>query len=608
MMGPLTVSFTESNAMTIRIALLLAAAAALCVVGPAAAASNGEEEYLIVPAGYTPAKAWPLIVVSQNQVSEAEMAKVPYFAVYGGTGTEPLLEVARKYHIDPRRIYATGFSRSGHGLLETAWTCPDRFAAIAPVCEDMREKEQYKIQKIDQLKYIVTPTYLWHGANDSFLKTGRRNFEIMTAAGCPVWFGTFPGGHSPDGIYFRDIRRLTDFFDHHTLDPFPKRVLHVIYTAAATRAFWVDALMIRFAPTTAYPFYEVRVRDGNVIEVEASEAVGRLILHLSGKLVEMDKPVTVVRGGKELYKGRAAEELIVTVHEGKVNERRGQVPLWEQLEAVRSLPNWTGAHDWLYLDMHTAFDDPRLGRPVARRISLDLGFRPAGGAEAAKIAPDSKAFASLKVHDPAAAAAFDLSGLSRKLPVTVTARARCFSLAGSAIDPGGADPIRLVKAGEGKSGQVALVEVRLTSKADGTIACAARLTRNPYMQYPHGMWSAPDSAPGRGILEYAGTRGISWQFIQLGNEAYQVLAFISLDAAGVGPAKPLLATPTGYRKGFFGVQREATLKGGSSLDLPVLLISVPCGDYKAAKPAIPDLAKIIDRIAPELAKAIQDMP
>jgi len=173
----------------------------ICAALPASAGMYGEEEFLIVPRRYTPERAWPLIVVLQNQISEKQAARVPYFVVYGSAGREQIIEVARKFRIDPFRIYATGFSRSGHGLLERTWTTPHQFAAIAPVCEDMRHKEQYKRQKIDLLKYIQqTPTLLAHGEHDSFRRTGRKNYELMKAAGCPVEWLWYPGGHNPDGL------------------------------------------------------------------------------------------------------------------------------------------------------------------------------------------------------------------------------------------------------------------------------------------------------------------------------------------------------------------------------------------------------------------------
>ena len=328
---------------------ILLAVSALCWPALLRAAEHDQEEWLIVPKDYTPEKSWPLILASQNQIAVKAMENFPCFAAYGPSEAlvAPLLEMARKYNIDPYRIYATGFSRSGHGLLETAWQYPDRFAAIAPVCEDMRWKEQYKRQKIDLLRYIQqTPTLLLHGDHDSFLASGRKNYELMKAAGCPVEFGTFPGGHGPDPIYFHDITRITRFFDQHALNPYPKVVDHVVYTYSATRAFWVDCQVAKGSIEHVYPVLKVQVKDGNRIEVTANEGVRKLTFFLNDKLVDMAPTASVAFQGKEIYHGPVQPQLTVTLREGEVclwSSRRRCGSSWRPSVRNPTRPaQWTG--------------------------------------------------------------------------------------------------------------------------------------------------------------------------------------------------------------------------------------------------------------------------
>jgi len=42
--------------------------------------------------------------------------------------------VAAEHRVDPAQVYLTGFSMGGLGTWATAAVCPDRFAAIAPIC------------------------------------------------------------------------------------------------------------------------------------------------------------------------------------------------------------------------------------------------------------------------------------------------------------------------------------------------------------------------------------------------------------------------------------------------------------------------------------------
>ena len=586
---------------------MLALLAVLSWATSAWAASNGEEEWLIVPKDYSPQKAWPMIIVSQNQVSGKQMVRAPYFAAYGGSATcrLPLLVTAEKYHLDPLRVYATGFSRSGHGLLETTWQYPHRFAAIAPVCEDLREKAQYGArQKMDLLKYIQqTPVLLWHGDHDSFLATGKRNYELMKTAGCPVAFKTYPGGHGPDPIYFKDIKKVTDFFDQHVLDPYPRDVTHVVYTVAATRAFWIDAKVGPSATAVEYPVFRVVVRKGNVIDVvQATAGIRQLVFHLNDRIVDMSKPLTVTFEGKAVFTGTPQPRLTVTLHEGEVLPADGLPPLWEELAAVYTEPNETGAHDWLYLDLNTAFADPRLGRPVARRIGLDLGFRFADGPKTARITPASRTFASLQAGAPTATIRTDLARLEKNLPVAVAADLTCFGLGGTLDRP------TLGAAGEGGIGQVVVVTVRLTNKGERPVTTVAKLYRSAFLRYPIGLWpkGKDQGAFLKGIFEVAGTRGLSWQYFFHGhhNEPYQVLGFLMLNPGGL-PGVTALQIPKVYGNPFYGVRRDIVLEGGATVTLPLLLISVPAPDATAAKPTVPDLAAIIEQVRPDLLKVIQ---
>jgi len=186
---------------------------------------------LSVPKGYTPKKSWPVILSFQDNPSKEQMATVPYFMIHaGGKGAELITKIrkylvsaTRRYNIDPMRIYATSFSRGGHETLVLAWQHPHWFAAIAPVCNDLRREP-----KVFNVKYIATPTLLLHGDRDSFRNTGRKLFGYMQAAKCNVQFKTYPGGHSPQLPFKRNVRMLTDFFDKHRLDPYPKRIVHMV--------------------------------------------------------------------------------------------------------------------------------------------------------------------------------------------------------------------------------------------------------------------------------------------------------------------------------------------------------------------------------------------
>jgi len=297
---------------------------------------------LIVPAAYDPKKSWPLIISFQDDPDYKQLRKTPYFLIRciqrgyptGMTYVENktrtyLKDVARDYNIDPRRIYATGFSYGGHTDLVIAWRYPHWFAAIAPVCNDLRDKTTPFVK---QLKNV--PTLLLHGQNDSFLRTGKIIHKYMTEAGCPVTWRTYPGGHAPTLPFRKDVTVLTKFFDRHVMDPNPKTVSHVIEHKRYSRAFWVNGKMTRDSGGMS-AIFEVRVVKDNRIEIDANDQVASLELDLNDKLVDMSKPVTVVSAGKTLYRGKAASPLKVKLRDGPAYDDGGGDRLWRDILEIK---------------------------------------------------------------------------------------------------------------------------------------------------------------------------------------------------------------------------------------------------------------------------------
>jgi dienelactone hydrolase len=308
---------------------------AILVFFPAISSRAG---LLSVPEGYTPEKSWPVIICTQDGPSKEIMKKTPFFLVHaGGKGTAVikkiesyLVSLANRYNIDPYRIYATSFSRGGHEILVQTVNHPHWFAAIAPVCNDLRRGPY-----TEYVKYLKqTPTLLIHGDRDSFVRTGKQLFETMKSAGCPVQFQTYPGGHSPNPLYRKDMTTLIEFFQKHVMNPYPKTVEHVVTHKRYARAFWVDCMLVKDAGGMK-AVYKVSVEDGNKIRVEANEQIASLELHLTGKLLDMEKPVTVRLGDKELYSGKAQSPLVVKLREGQKYYRSKRIPLWEKLAEIR---------------------------------------------------------------------------------------------------------------------------------------------------------------------------------------------------------------------------------------------------------------------------------
>jgi dienelactone hydrolase len=311
-----------------------------CVVLTVSVARAG---LLAVPEKYTPAKSWPVIVSTQDNPDPELTKKTDYFLVHaGGQGAacttkirSELLSLAARYNIDPFRIYGTGFSRGGQEIEIQAWQHPDWFAAIAPVCSDLREKPDRNDRHLNVQYLQNVPTLMLHGTGDSFRDEGQIEFDLAKKAGVPVTWQTYQGGHSPAVPFKQNVKLLTDFFDKHKLDPYPKEVTHLVESNRLRRAFWADCSLVKETPTVK-GVYKVKVKDGNVIAVETNEHIATLALALNDKLVDMSKPVKVVAGDKTLYEGPAKERLVVKIRDGEAYTPTEEKPLWQEIQAVRA--------------------------------------------------------------------------------------------------------------------------------------------------------------------------------------------------------------------------------------------------------------------------------
>ena len=301
-----------------------------------------------LPRAYDPKKSWPVILTYQSGPDINLLRKTPYVHVRGVSKGYPkglvavenktraiLKGTARDFNIDPLRIYATGFSYGGRTDLIMAWRYPHWFAAIAPVCSDLRRSAQGGVDQTPYVKQLKNvPTLLLHGTGDSFRGTGEIVHKYMVEAGCPVQWLTYPGGHSADVPFRRDVTLLTKFFDKHVMDPYPKTVSHVVEHKRYSRAFWVNAKLTRDAGGME-GIFEVRVKDGNRIEIDANEQIAELELDLNDKLVDMKRPVTVVAGEKKLYEGKPSAKLKVKLRDGQDYAMHQGDQLWKELIEIK---------------------------------------------------------------------------------------------------------------------------------------------------------------------------------------------------------------------------------------------------------------------------------
>ena len=121
---------------------------------------------------------FPFIVVSP-QCPEGEAWSVE-------TLSSLLDSVCGRYRVDTNRIYLTGLSMGGYGTWKLGLLCPERFAAIAPICGggeiiNILLAERRKKQALKSLG-----VWAFHGAKDKTvpLEESQRMIAALQKAGC----------------------------------------------------------------------------------------------------------------------------------------------------------------------------------------------------------------------------------------------------------------------------------------------------------------------------------------------------------------------------------------------------------------------------------------
>ncbi len=99
-------------------------------------------------------------------------------------------QLVAEYNIDEDRIYLTGLSMGGYGTWYTAMACPDRFAAIVPVCGGGMAWNA---------GVLKMPVWAFHGAEDKSVSPVQSDEMVakLKALGADVTYSRIDGvGHN----------------------------------------------------------------------------------------------------------------------------------------------------------------------------------------------------------------------------------------------------------------------------------------------------------------------------------------------------------------------------------------------------------------------------
>lgn len=211
---------------------------------------------VFVPPGYTPEKAWPLIVFlhgsgerGDDGLHQTEVGIGPalrdrpeqfpaivllpqcprdlFWNVVLEHIEAAMARAMEDYNIDPDRVYLTGISMGGYGTWLWGATKTDTFAALMPICGGGHVLDISLISKKpigrrfgsfeSRVKKLATiPIWTFHGADDDTVppRCSRQMVEAVNAAGGDVRYTEFEdtGHNSWDKAYAHEeaIRWLFD--------------------------------------------------------------------------------------------------------------------------------------------------------------------------------------------------------------------------------------------------------------------------------------------------------------------------------------------------------------------------------------------------------------
>lgn len=115
------------------------------------------------------------------------------------------------YAVDPKRIYLTGLSMGGFGTWFLSMSCPERFAAMVPICGG---GEPYGATLIRDV-----PIWVFHGAKDRIVPPAesRRMVRALKAVGGSVKLTIYPEADHDSWTRTYNNPELYDWFLQHSL-------------------------------------------------------------------------------------------------------------------------------------------------------------------------------------------------------------------------------------------------------------------------------------------------------------------------------------------------------------------------------------------------------
>lgn len=114
--------------------------------------------------------------------------------------------ITEQYRIDKNRIYLTGMSMGGYGTWHLAMACPEKFAAIAPICGGGMSWNAQVLKDV--------PVWAFHGAKDLVVPFAESENMVNALIKCGgnVKFSIYPEAEHDSWTETYDNPKLYEWF------------------------------------------------------------------------------------------------------------------------------------------------------------------------------------------------------------------------------------------------------------------------------------------------------------------------------------------------------------------------------------------------------------
>ncbi len=256
---------------------------------------------------YTPAEG--VYVAPRAAVDDWNM----WFRPHIDTLFEMIIQAAVvKMDVNPNKVYIMGYSAGGDGVYRMAPRMADHWAAAAMMAGHPGESSPLNLRNIGFT--------LWMGGADAAYN--RNTLAVEYGARMDSLQAADPGGyvhetHIMEGMPHWMNRADTvavEWMSRFRRNPYPDRVVWRQEETNPRRSFYYLSVPVDEAAGGT----EVRVdKKGNTLEILKND-YSTLYINLNDRVMDLDKPVTVILDGKRIFRGkvrRKAAHIEVSVEE-----------------------------------------------------------------------------------------------------------------------------------------------------------------------------------------------------------------------------------------------------------------------------------------------------